>query len=292
MTWTEGAALAALGLVAGWYGTMVGLGGGFMLVPAFLFMGFDPRTAAGTSMAVVLANSFSGTLSYLRQKRVDVPTGVLFAVAGMPGAWLGAAVDQWIPQRLFSISFAALLLWVGARLLLAPSAPRAVELVAPHREDEPRPGLIGRRPGFITRDFIDAKGNRHTYRYHAAAGAAISLFGGFVASAFGIGGGLIQVPSMIFLFGFPAHVATATSHFIIAVTALVGTASHAIYGDVRWAQALIVAAGAVVGAQVGAFTATRVAPAPLMRLLAAAVLLTAGKLLWDALFSSTATTSA
>jgi uncharacterized membrane protein YfcA len=273
--------LVALGLFAGGYGTMVGLGGGFLLVPAFLFMGFDPRVAAGTSMAVVLANGVSGTLSYLRQRRVDVTTGILFAVAGIPGAWLGAVVDQVIPQRLFSALFAALLAWVGIRLLTVDPAAVLPDSVAP-RDDEPRPGVSRGRPGVVTRDFVDAQGTRHTYRYDVAAGTGVSLISGFVASTFGIGGGLVQVPAMVYLFGFPAHIATATSHMIIAVTALVGTVSHALYGDVRWPEALLVSIGAIVGAQFGARLAKRVAAGPLMRLLAFAVVLTAAKLLWNA----------
>lgn len=272
-----------LGLVAGWYGTMVGLGGGFLLVPAFLFMGFDPRTAAGTSMAVVLANSTSASFSYLRQRRVDIASGALFALAGAPGAWLGAAVDQVIPERLFASIFAALLLWIGIRLLVAPAAPPASSTDRSPRDDEPRPGVIaGNRPGYVTRDLVDASGRRYVYRYNIAAALGVSMAGGFISSSLGLGGGIVQVPSMVFLFGFPAHVAAATSHIVIVVQSLVGTVSHARYGDVRWTEAVIVAVGAVVGAQVGAYTATRIAAAPLMRLLAAAVLLTAGKLLWDA----------
>jgi hypothetical protein len=284
MQWPEIVGLVALGLFAGVYGTMVGLGGGILLVPAFLFLGFDPRIAAGTSMAVVLANGVSGTISYLRQRRVDVSTALLFAIAGIPGAWLGAVIDQAIPQRLFSALFALLLAWVGIRLLV--TAPAALSEINDevHRDDEPRPGLAPHaKPGYVSRDFVDAQGTRHAYSYNVAGGTAVSLIAGFVASTFGIGGGIVQVPAMIFLFDFPAHIATATSTMIITVTALVGTASHAVYGDVRWADAVLVAAGAIVGAQIGARIARRVPSAPLLRLLAIGVLVTCAKLLWSAL---------
>jgi uncharacterized membrane protein YfcA len=255
-----------------------------LLVPAFLFLGFDSRVAAGTSMAVVLANAASGSISYLRQKRVDIRTAVIFAVAGIPGAWLGALVDQLIPQRLFSGLFAALLAWVGIRLLTTGKQSHEEIVEEAHRDDEPRPGLLYETPrGVVSRDFVDAQGVRHTYRYNLAAGFAISLGAGFVASAFGIGGGLVQVPAMVYLFGFPPHIATATSTLIIASTSLFGTISHAMYHDVRWGEAVLVAAGAVVGAQIGARLAKRIKAAPLMRLLAIGVLVTAVKLLWNAL---------
>lgn len=282
--WLQDAGLVALGLFAGGYGTMVGLGGGFLLVPAFLFLHFDSRVAAGTSMAVVFANAASGSASYLRQKRVDVRSGLIFAVAGIPGAWLGALIDQLIPLRLFTISFAALLGWVGTRLLTTGVRSHEELEGETRRDDEPRPGVSNEaRAGLLSRDFLDAQGVRHTYRYNLAAAVAISFGAGFVASAFGIGGGLVQVPSMVYLFGFPTHIAMATSHLIIAITSLVGTASHALYGDVQWGTALLVGIGAVLGAQIGARLSKRVAAAPLMRLLAIGVLLTAAKLIWNAL---------
>ena len=274
--------LFALGLGAGCYGTMIGLGGGFVLVPAFLLLGFDSRVAAGTSTAVVLANGISGTISYLRQRRVDVRSGLVFGIAGIPGAWLGGVLDQHISQRMFSMLFCALLLWVGIRLVTTTARTHGEleDEAFDARDDEPRPGLLDDADrGVLVRDFRDAQGVRHTYRYNLAAAAAVSMAGGFIASTFGIGGGIVQVPAML-LFGFPIHVATATSHFVIALTALVGTASHAYYGDVAWSTAATVAAGAIVGAQIGARLARRVPAAPLMRLLAAAVFLTVARLLW------------
>jgi len=280
--WLDVLALFGLGLFAGSYGTMVGLGGGFLIVPAFLLMHFDARTAAGTSMLVVLANSASGTISYWRQRRVDFRTALLFAAAGIPGVWLGAALDQVIPQRLFTGAFVLLLLWVAWRMSTA-KATAAPELQDETiGDDEPRPGLVPSvHPGEVSRDFVDAHGVRHVYRFNAVAGVAISVVAGTVASAFGLGGGLIYLPAMVAMFGFPVHVATATSSAIIAITSCFGTASHALYGDVRWAQGAIVAAGAIVGAQAGARIAKHVPAVPLMRLLAFGAFVTAGKLAWD-----------
>jgi len=284
MHWYEAAGLVALGLLTGAYGTMVGLGGGFLLVPAFLLLHYDSRVAAGTSMVAVLANACSGSITYLRQRRADVRSGAIFAIAGIPGAFLGAVVDQRMPQRLFAALFAALLVWVGTRLLTTSKTSHAEIADETTREDEPRPGLLddsGR--GLLNREFRDARGVRHAYKYNVAGAVIVSLGSGFIASVFGIGGGLVQVPAMVYLFGFPAHIATATSHLIIAITSVFGVASHAFYGDVEWPTALLVGAGAVMGAQIGARIAPRVPAGPLMKLLAAGVLVTAARLVWDAL---------
>ena len=285
----QAAGLLGLGFAAGCYGTMVGLGGGFLLVPALLLLGFDARLAAGTSMAVVLANAISGTVSYVRQRRVDVRSGLVFAIAGVPGAWLGGVADQYIPQRIFSVLFAVLLAWVSVRLLTTTARSHG-EIEGESlthladRDDEPRPGVLDdAKRGLLVRDFEDAHGVRHTYRYNLAGAVAVSMFGGLVASIFGIGGGIVQVPAMVSLYGFPMHVATATSQFVIALTALVGTASHAVYGDVRWATAVVVSIGAVAGSQLGARLARHVRAEPLMKLLAAGVIIAALRLAWAAL---------
>jgi uncharacterized protein len=267
MPWYEFLGFIALGLVVGTYGTMVGVGGGFLMVPVFLFMHQPARVAAGTSLVVVLANSASGTLQYLRQRRVDLRSGLIFSLAGVPGAILGAYADQHIPHRLFTILFGVLLLGVGLRILLtrekAPTDASQAAQEAPVRS------------GQFASDFVDAQGVRHQYRFNLLGGIAISAATGFLASLFGIGGGIVQVPAMVYLFGFPAHVAAATSQFIIALTALVGSASHVYYGDVLALPALALAIGAVGGAQIGAQLALRMKAAPLMRWLSIAVLFAA-----------------
>lgn len=283
MHWYEAVGLVALGLFAGGYGSMVGLGGGFVLVPALLLLHYDSRVAAGTSIFVVLLNAASGSIQYLRQRRVDIRSAIVFAIAGIPGAWLGAAIDQVIPQRVFLFVFAALLVWASIRLLTTSKLAHAELGAEAQREDEPRPGLDDASRGIITRDFHDRQGVRHTYRYNLAGGVVISIGAGFVASALGVGGGLVQVPAMIYMFGFPPHIAIATSTLVIALTALFGTASHALYDDVAWTPALLLGLGAVVGAQIGARLAKRVPETPLLQLLAVAVIVTAAKLIWDAL---------
>ena len=260
--------LFALGFVVGAYGTMVGIGGGFILVPIFLFLGEPAKVAAGTSLAVVLANAVSGTASYLRQRRIDVAAGTVLGVAGIPGAILGAYVDQHIPHRIFVLLFGLLLAAVAIRLFITPDSQSG-----PSDEREMRG---------TPRDFVDVHGVRHRYAFKMWEGAAIGVGVGFLASAFGIGGGVIQVPAMVYLFGFPAHVAVATSTLIIAITSLAGTASHVYFNDVAPALAIAVAAGAVLGAPLGARLASRLKTAPLLRwlslaLIAAAIWLLFGK---------------
>jgi uncharacterized membrane protein YfcA len=266
---SEIAGFVALGFGAGCYGTMVGLGGGFLLVPIFLFLHYPPKDAAGTSLAVVLANSISGSVSYLRQRRVDIRTALIFSAAAFPGSVLGAYVDQFIPRRVFSLILGVILLLIGARMLVGDQTKSATAPL-----DEPQ------RVWEIRKNFVDRYGVRHEYRYNVILGTLLSIGVGFISSIFGIGGGIIHVPAMIFAFNFPAHIATATSHFIIAITALIGTSSHLYYGDVLMLPALSLSTGAIGGAQLGAHLSRRLRSQRVMRWFSLAVFIAAVWLIW------------
>lgn len=260
MPWFEYAGFIVFGFFVGTYGSMVGVGGGFLIVPLLLALGSPARVAAGTSLAVVLANSASSTISYLRQRRVDVKSGLIFSAAGIPGALLGAYADQHVPHHVFTLLFGILLVGVALRAFFTrdASAPS-------HDDQQPQQGRN------VSRDFVDAFGVRHQYSFNLWGGIAVSAVTGFLASMFGIGGGVVQVPAMVYLFGFPTHIAVATSQLVIAVTAAFGTAGHAYYGDILLLPAILLAAGAVAGAQLGARLASTMRPGPLMRWFSLAV---------------------
>jgi len=215
-----------------------------------IFAQFAPREAAGTAMAVVLCNAISGSVSFLRKGRVAVKTGLAFGAVGVPGAFIGAYIDQLLPKHVLSLIFGLFLLLMAARLFLGALQPDAADL----REQKTRPGL-----------------------------ALLLAFGaGFVASVFGVGGGIVYVPAMLYALRYPPHVATATSTFTIAFTALFATASHAYYKDIHYGAAVMLAIGAIIGAQIGVKLAGRIRPGPLVRLFATAVLLSGVYLLWRA----------
>jgi uncharacterized protein len=266
MPWFEAAGFIVFGFFVGTYGSMVGVGGGFLIVPVLLALGSPAPVAAGTSIVVVLANAASSTVSYVRQKRVDLRSGFIFSVAGIPGAILGAWAVQHTPHRVFTLLFGLLLVAVAIRAVLTKNEP--LPLAA-------RPSDEAAAPGEHSRDFVDAMGVRHQYRFNIWAGIAVSAFTGFLASMFGIGGGVVQVPAMVYLFHFPAHIAVATSQLIILITTMFGAAAHAYYGDILVLPALFLSIGAISGAQVGARLASRMRPGPLMRTFSIAVAIAA-----------------
>lgn len=110
-------------------------------------------------------------------------------------------------------------------------------------------------------------------------GALLGIGGGFLASILGIGGGIVHVPFMVYVLGFPAHVAIATSTCILAVSSLAGLLSHAWLGHIVWMSGLALGAGAFIGAQGGVVLAQRLKSARLMKMASLLVLITGVKFL-------------
>ena len=215
--------LALLGVALGAFGTLVGAGGGFLLVPILLlaYPDMPPATVTATSLLVVLANAGSGTVAYWRQGRIDLRTGVWFAAATIPGAIAGAEIVRVIPRHLFDLTFAIVLAAIALWLVVSPAAGTAIR--------EPLAGW-----GVVRRRITDREGVTFTYGYRLWQGLAISAVVGFVSSLLGIGGGIVHVPAMAIVLRFPVYIATATSHFVLALTALEATAVHVADGTIAW----------------------------------------------------------
>ena len=112
--------LTILGLAIGAYGTLIGAGGGFILMPLLLLVypKDPPQTLAAISLIVVFFNAASGSLAYARMKRIDYRSGLLFSSVGIPGAILGKVIEA-ISDGEISIGRAASLLNVSLRDIMA-----------------------------------------------------------------------------------------------------------------------------------------------------------------------------
>ncbi len=265
----ESAGFIALGIAIGTLGTLIGAGGGFILLPVLAILyPLEPTGAlTATSLAVVAANATSGAIAYGRQRRIDLRSGILFAIATLPGSVAGALLARSIPRGPFDLAFALVLFALAL-------------LVVRTRPDTGPPAPEGRAWGRVHRELTDAEGTVHRYHVELPLGIAISFVIGFASSLLGIGGGFIHVPALIAVLGFPVHIATATSHFVLAVMASVGTVTHILAGDLdtTWPRAVLIGLGAVGGAQVGARLSRRVRGALIVRILAVALVIVALRL--------------
>jgi uncharacterized protein len=250
----------AAGIAVGAYGTLVGAGGGFALVPILLLVypRQSPAQLTAVSLAVVFANVVSGSISYARMRRIDYRTGLTLAPATIPGAVIGALVVGAIPRVAFDAIIGTALILVAGFLLLKPSGSLPL-------------GMNGR--GVVSRTLVDSDGRRYQYRFNQALAIVASFGIGFVSSLLGIGGGIVQVPILTTFFSFPAHIASATSQFVQVATSGFGALTHIFHADYAGfvGVTIALAVGVVVGAQAGAAISRRVGGNAIIRLLAVAL---------------------
>ena len=255
--------LLPLGFAVGTFGTLIGAGGGFILVPVLLLIypGKSPETITSISLAVVFFNALSGSCAYARMKRIDYRSGLIFAAATVPGSILGAYTTSFIARNIFDGIFGVLLVAASVFLMLKSQNVRT-------EEEE-------KNKNHILRSITDVDGITHTFSYNPVLGIAISILVGYISSLLGIGGGIIHVPVLIHALNFPVHIATATSHFVLAVMSLSGTAVHIASGVLSEGvlQTVALSIGVLFGAQLGAKLSCRFHGVWIMRSLAAALAL-------------------
>jgi uncharacterized membrane protein YfcA len=267
---TEYLWLLPLGLLIGAFGTLIGAGGGFILVPILLLVYPDEKTelVTGISLAVVFFNALSGSVAYARMKRVDYKSGILFAIATIPGAIFGALSTAYIPRGVFDLLFGILMVVAAVYLWVSDAETSDGKS---HREVHD--DFAGKGFRRKVRDLTDAEGVHYHYAYNPAIGVLLSLFVGFVSSLLGVGGGFIHVPALARLLNFPVHIATATSHFVLAIMSLTGTLVHVSQGVFAHGlrRTAILAVGVLIGAQGGAWMSNRVGGRMIIRGLAVAL---------------------
>jgi uncharacterized membrane protein YfcA len=255
--------LIGMGLGVGIYGTLIGAGGGFVLMPVLLILypKMPPEILTAVSLAVVFFNAASGSESYAIMKRIDYKSGLMFAAATIPGAIIGALNTASVPRHVFNGIFAVIL--VGAAVFL---------ILRPNWESQARESQGQHHPE-AHRHLVAMGGETYDYAFNPLVGIGISFFVGYASSFLGIGGGIIHVPVLIYLLEFPVHVATATSHFILAIMALTGTLVHIWTGDLSTGvnQTLALAIGVLLGAPLGAQLSNRIGGPWIVRSLALAL---------------------
>ncbi|WP_252503946.1 sulfite exporter TauE/SafE family protein [Sporosarcina sp. Marseille-Q4943] len=235
--------LAIIGAISGVMGSIVGLGGGTILVPLTLLVGINfgwipgitPQSVVGISVIMMIFNGLSSTISHMKGKTVDFRTGWIFFVGSIPGLMIGAFVNKGMDLPSFNLYFGILLI-VLSILLLARKYLKPIHWFV--ERGKPR-------------TFIDSHGETHVYGYPIWFALILTFIIGFASGLFGIGGGTMIVPALILLFLFPPHIAVGTSMFIVFLSAIVNSATHISLGHVPWLYALPVIPGAYIGGMIG-----------------------------------------
>lgn len=231
-----------IGLVTAFVGSLLGLGGGVILVPTLLFMSSlsdafswaTPQSIVGISLVVMIFTGLASTVSYFKAKRIDYRTGILFLVGSIPGGVLGSWLNQFVNEDAFQLYFGILMILIAIILFFKKEEPRDVKLT-----------------GKNVRTF-EVNGEAYQYKVNPYGAVLLALAVGTLSGLFGIGGGSMMVPAMILLFGIPVHIATATSMFMIFFVSISSSITHMTLGHIAWEYVLFFIPGAWIGGRLGA----------------------------------------
>src|SRR5262245_18610775 len=224
--------LVAVGCGAGIFGALAGLGGGIIITPLLtMYVGLPIHQAIGVSLVAVIATSTASSSVHVERQTTDLRLGMTLELATTIGAAVAAVIAGYVDRRTLAVLFVCFLLYSSSSLAVRAWRARTEA----HGLDIPP---------------YEVK--------HYPFGMIASLFAGAFSGLLGVGGGVIKVPMMYILMGIPLRVATATSNFMIGVTAATSAYIYFGRGDVNIAYAAPVVAGVFAGSLFGAGIAPRV----------------------------------
>jgi uncharacterized membrane protein YfcA len=232
--------LVLIGLTAGLFATLFGVGGGIVMVPMLvLLLGFDSKVATATSLAAIIVTASVGVLSHGLLGNVAWGYAVLIGLPAVAGLLAGLWIKDRISSRALTFAFAALLIVVAIWLAVSPGEDDGAEMAL-----DPARGAVV---------------------------AVLGLFAGSLAGLFGVGGGILFVPALTLVVGVPQLRAEGASLLAIIPVSILGSYRQSRAGTVRWRAALIMGGASVLTAVAGAFLADAT-PSRVLRTLFAVLL--------------------
>ena len=245
------------GAAAGVFGSLLGLGGGVLLVPLLtLGFGLPLREAVGVSLISVIVTSSAAAGVYLERHVANLRLGMTLELFTAIGALVGGSIAFLLDEQLLSLLFGGLLLYVAATMARA-----GLRESRGHDDRHGRPGPAPRARRRPARPAVDARApvrsglSRPQPRRSAWSGATVA---GLLSALLGIGGGIVKVPLMNLAMGVPFRVATATSNMMIGITAAASAVIYLIRGGIDPYVAGPTAIGVFLGATVGSRLSHRV----------------------------------
>ncbi len=245
--------LIPLGFAAGVLGSMIGLGGGIIVVPVLTFFGFSPTLAASNSLFAAFSNAVASTISYSRQKRIEYSLGLKLGLLTIPGTILGAYISSDVTPEIFKILFGFVLISSAVYIIL-------------------RKKIESREKNLSKQMMVFAVG--------------ASFFAGIISAFFGIGGGIIFVPLMVVGMGMAMKKAAPTSQLILLFASFSGVIVHTILGHSDFLQAGLLSVGSFAGGLVGARLSVDIKEKFLRILVSVVIVAAAIKMFFDSISDS------
>ena len=240
------AGLVVMGCGAGILGALFGLGGGIIFVPLLMLVfGLAPTEAVAVSLIGIIAGSVGASTVFVDKGLSNVRLGLLLEITTAAGAILGAIVATLLDDKVLMVIFSAIVIYSGIRMILNPE-----KIVEPTEDSE---GKLS----FEYRD--EAHGDSVRYQVqNVKGGMALCTVAGMISSMTGVGGGAIKVPLMNIYMHVPMKAASATSSYMIGITAFSGAITYFLGGQVLLGYAAGVAIGAFLGSLIGTALARRI----------------------------------
>jgi uncharacterized membrane protein YfcA len=237
--------MMAVGVAVSAFGTLVGFGGGVLMVPLLiLFFHYPIELAIGSTMAAMVPASLIASFFNYREKNIDYLVASLIQFPAMSGTVLGALLVSFLPVVELQFIFAFFVIIIGFLLLSEPGEKRKKK----------RKAGVMYQVNHLPTSFIRRMKEKHlAYRINAGIVLVFGFVTGTIAGLFGIGGGFMQTPVMIKVFGMPVRIAVSTSLFILTVTSLTGFMTHFWLGHVIWLKAIPLMTAFALGATLGQY---------------------------------------
>ena len=261
---------------AGVLGSLLGLGGGIIVVPVLtLLLHVDIRYAIGASIVSVIATSSGAAAAYVREHMTNLRVAMLLELGTTTGALTGACLAGVVGGRWLFLIF-GLVLGYSALAMLRKRKDEAGIDVPPDR--------LADRLRLHDAYYDEANGRTIEYRVtHAPLGLGLMYVAGVVSGLLGIGSGALKVPAMDLAMRLPIKVSTATSNFMIGVTAAASAGVYFARGDIDPFVAAPVAAGVLVGATAGSRLLGRLQSRTIRVVFIVVLLYVSGEMLWKGL---------
>jgi uncharacterized membrane protein YfcA len=247
---------------AGTLGALLGLGGGVIIIPMLtILFGLDIHYAVGASIVSVIATSSGAASTYVREHLTNLRVGMFLEIGTTLGAITGAYLAGILPVQLLYLTFAVVMGYSGVIMLRSRT-----EAYAPEGETAAPDALA-------TKLRLDSSYYDHALQrqvpYHVRGvlpGLGLMYVAGIVSGLLGIGGGILKVPAMDLAMHLPIKVSSATSNFMIGVTAAASAGVYFMRGDIQAIVAAPVAIGVVIGSMIGTRLLTRLSSTLIRRI--------------------------
>ena len=255
--------LTLAGIFAGFVGSIVGIGGGILIVPLLsIVLKIPIKLAIGTSMISVLGTSISASRQFFKKNITNIPLGLTLEIPTTIGSIMGSLIIAYLKNKVVFIIFGIFIIFSGIFTYLknristskASSKNNKTLLLRNSLDDNSNNKKF--RLNYDSEYFEESTNKRIKYRVkNIHYGSIASIFAGLFSGLLGIGGGIIKVPAMNILMNVPIKVATATSNYMIGITAVVSSIIYFYNGYINPVITIPVVIGVLAGGTIGSFIA-------------------------------------